>query len=340
MGSFNDVTIPIAAVSSACMAILIAILRKVRWNGFIVLIFCLAVCTLVRCSSYFFKLIPSCGEGLYLIIDMISDIQSGIWTNFISLTLLRMVYTLKTVNIVAEMPYYLVINFIIPFSVGIYSLAAFGLTSDRFRVSFRIFYWIRFAIITVNVCCYVVSIYLALRLSVQVKANKLTQSQADAICMLVFRMQSFAVAQVVTRAGSMWQQWNRDSYDYPPAEWLASLTSPACGIAYFIVFLYIQPTVRMKIVELFHENWNYLTNNRCPCTCCLQTEPKEDLDSSGRETKVWRQSQFINNSDLLEMIANEDDDDLFSASSREASKERALSSRGLSAFRKSQLELT
>jgi hypothetical protein len=200
----EQISIPIAAVSFLCTILLLLILRKMRWNGFIILIFALAVCTLIRSFSYFFLLIPDYGLGLFLFIEMISDIQSGLWTNIISMTLLRMVFTLKTVNILKEVPFYIFVNILLPFSVGIYQLASFGLSANSSDLSNRIFYWMRATIIVFNLITYSFSIFFATKLDCRVPNKELTQQQADAIKLLVFRMQAYPLAQVIMRIGPMW----------------------------------------------------------------------------------------------------------------------------------------
>jgi hypothetical protein len=349
--NLDPIALPIAGVSLFVTTLLLLMLRKVTWNGFIVLIFGLAICTWIRSLSYFFRLIPPNGTGAFLIIEMISDVQCGIWTNFISLTLLRVVYTLKPVNILKEIYYYLFVDISVPLSVGIYSLVAFGATDDRFCLSMRIFYWIRFAVVTINVLCYALSSYFAFNLDAKVSLNELTEAQATAIKVLVFRMQAYPIAQVLTRLGSMWETYDSASYHYPPAEYVAAFTSPAAGIAYFLVFLYIQPTLRTVFFQKLGELWNFLTFGMLPCAACVcacctgdrkREESRDVPDSKGNR---FSNSRFMNNSELLRVIGDDDGDsqlgDRDTERNTESLKERPMSAREISqgSRRLSEMEL-
>jgi hypothetical protein len=250
---------------------------------------------------------------LYLLLETMADSSCGIWTNIISLTLLRMVATLSIVRIHDEFPRYLLVNLLIPLTIGIYSVSAYGLTTDRMEEPYRIFYSLRVVTIFFNTICYFLTTLLTMRLYKRVEEKTLTEFQAKAISILVFRMCAYPVSQVLMRLGPIWHGYSNRTESSPDAAYTDAITSPTCGIVYFFAFLYVQPTLRNKVLRGLIARYPCL---RLILSCCLDTltDSKDqrsenhstsfsglDRDSSISYFNQLKPSE-ITNEDLLQVI--------------------------------------
>jgi hypothetical protein len=150
----------------------------------------------------------------------------------------------------------------------------------------------------------------------------------------------------ITREG-----FNSQTENDIDAEYTTAFTSPACGIGYFLVFLYVQPVVREKLFVKGIRIWNKIT-----CSFCLlrSDNPTVDLgNSTERDTAISRISsiRYAANNDLLAMIANDstsnnqDTDDWYQNDNDDeenddtANKDTPLS-RKSKVNRKSEMEMT
>lgn len=304
---YDKIQIPLAGVSLTSCFILFYILQQLPLSGFIVLIYGLNVSMTIRSSSYFLKLDPDNGEGLYLLIDMASDLASGLWTNIISITLLRMVSTLKTVNIRREMIYYVPFIFSVAISLALYEVIVYGLSTSRLIIPYRIFYYLRFSVVGFNLISFSISLYLATQLQKRVALKELSIIQADAIKVIVYRMQAYPLGQVIMRAGPLWHSYNSQSINDPAADYWDAIASPLCAFGYFIIFLYVQPIVRYKFIEGLVQCWNFITCN----TCEWKFESNTDISGSksDRPSADTRISRYFTNNQLLEIIESDDEYD-------------------------------
>jgi hypothetical protein len=140
--------------------------------------------------------------------------------------------------------------------------------------------------------------------------------------------------------------FNSQTENDPDAEYTTAFTSPTCGIGYFLVFLYVQPVVRQKLLVKWNRIWNKITGRRID-------NPTVDFgNSTERETAISRISsiRYAANNDLLAMIANEasqeDTDDWYQEDGVDdeengdiANKDTPLS-RKSKTNRKSEMEMT
>jgi hypothetical protein len=254
---------------------------------------------------------------LYLLLETMTDSSCGIWTNIIALTLLRMVATLSTVRIYDEFPRYLFVNLLIPLTVGIYSVSVYGLTTDRMDSSYRVFYSLRVVTIFFNTICYFLTAFFSTRLHKRVEEKTLTEFQAKAIRILVFRMRAYPIVQVLMRIGPIWHGYNSRTESSPDAAYADAITSPTCGIVYFFAFMYIQPTLRNKILR------GLITQYPCLkpiLVCCLDTSTIEsndqrhgnyssDIGGLDRDSRISYLNQLqpseISNDDLLQVLEDE-----------------------------------
>jgi hypothetical protein len=91
------------------------------------------------------------------------------------------------------------------------------------------------------VICYGITSLLVSHLITKVKSGALTIVQAEAITVLVGRMKYYSVVQIFLITGACWNGYNLATTNSVASNYAYFLTAPACGIGYFLVFLYMQP---------------------------------------------------------------------------------------------------
>eukprot|EP01031_Cornospumella_fuschlensis_P025819 gene25818-31181_t len=214
-----------------------------------------------------------------------------------SLVLLRIVRSLQPVNILDEFPYYLLASLGLPMPIIIVSAAVDGEGFTIMDIGFRCYYWMRIAIIFLNLVLYAKTKYLVDRLGDRVAKGDLTNDQANNIKLLVSRMrqvlllfyhsvvaaiclsvafhtvhsQLYGVAQAITRIGPTWHDYNNSTHDNLPSGIIGATLGTSIGIAYFFLFVYMQP----QAWEIIREK--YLVKY---VPCCL---PSAWRSSSGRD---------------------------------------------------------
>lgn len=237
------VGVSVISVSLLCTIFQLFITSKIRRTGFTLLISSLAVCNIVYDIGYYFNLERNhdWGQAVYLYLLMFSDISMGIWTNAISSVLVRIVYTLESVDIFKEYPFYLLLSLAMSIPIVIYTMVTSGYDIDVSSLGFRIYYWIRLGTIILNAVQYGVTKCLTLRYPTRVQNKELTAEQAENIRIIVRRMRYFGAVQVISRLGLCWSESSSQTYQQTAPSVMAALLGSCVGILYFILFVYLQP---------------------------------------------------------------------------------------------------
>lgn len=244
------------------------LIKHMPINGFMILICSLAAATFMHDIGFFFMFNQDWGEEFCSLFTLGTSCAVGVWTNIMSLTLYRIVHTLESVNIAKEFPYYLIFSMILVLPWGIYSLGAYGATTDYMSFGFRAYYCILFGEIILNFICYASTVIQTNHLYLKVQKQQLSQKQADYITAIVGRMKWYGIAQIFSRIGTIWYYFNSDtSNNSTEAHYLYAILGPICGILYFLVFLHVQPSARIQIIRQAH--WGY-QHSLQPCLqlCC------------------------------------------------------------------------
>jgi hypothetical protein len=226
------------------------LIRKMQLNGFLILILALAVATFLHDSVYYFQLSgDQWGKGFSSLFSLYFGCMMGVWTNAMSLTLFRIVYSLQSVNIVGEFQYYFFFAFVFLSPWAIYSLVTYGLTTDVMTISFRAYYVILFVEVILNFLLYASTVVMTRNLYIKVDQNILSQKQADYITEIVGRMKWFGLIQILSRIETMWYYFNTHTTKSRPARYIHAIWGPVCGLLYFFVFLYVQPSAREAVIS-------------------------------------------------------------------------------------------
>lgn len=241
-----DVKISVVMASIALFLNLLQlhISRKMQLSGFLVLITSLAVSNIIFDIGYYFRLErgKDWGNAMFFYFVILADIAMGMWTNIMSLVLVRIVHTLKAVDIMSEYRSYVLSSVVISIPLIAFSAATAGWQLDISSTGFRIYYWIRIAMIVTNAAQYGLTKWLVRQFPGRVAQGELTDAQAETIRVLVRRMRYYGLVQIITRLGPSWHDYNNDTYSQPVPAAIGSFLGSAVGIGYFALFVYMQPS--------------------------------------------------------------------------------------------------
>lgn len=110
-----------------------------------------------------------------------------------------------------------------------------------------------------NIVCYLVTALLVSSLVKKVATGQLTTVQAEAISVLVGRMKYYSVIQIFLISGACWHGFNETTMSSYAARYAYFITAPACGIGYFLVFLYMQPLALKMFQKMVFTTFPALT---------------------------------------------------------------------------------
>lgn len=261
---FSTIQIVITSISSIFVIFQLHLMKKLPFNGFAILIFSLAISTLIYNVSFYFRLdtTQSWGEAVSLLVEVFGDLSMGVWTNIISVTLFRIVFTLSNVNILKELKFYVFVNIVVSFTVMMYAALTAGLSLKPTSYAFRIYYYIRSTQVMVNLLLYAVTYWKVNHLSKEVAIGKLTESQAEAVSILIGRMRYYGIVQITTRFFATLFALNKSTRQSVGLHYAAAVTSPLCGIAYFFVYVYLQPVLKAELDKILRKvfPWCYKEN--------------------------------------------------------------------------------
>lgn len=243
----------VSAISVASLIILMILLHKAKLNGYTLIIWSLALSTLIYTCSFFwlFTYRTDGGDGPFLYFNVFGDALQSCWTVFLSFALFRITSSLENVRITVEYPYYLALDIFVGLFFLIFLSAECGALCTKASYAYTTFYWYRMITVIISFALYAFANYYKSRLHIHVTSGKITQFQADGIKQLVTRMRSYNLVQAVMRVGTIWFNYNQVSIRYEPAHYLDVCTAPSCGLGYFLVYLYVQPGATAALIRLF-----------------------------------------------------------------------------------------
>lgn len=302
----------VGTISNALNIWQFLLIRNMQLNGFLILILALSVSSFSHDSVYYFQLAGThWGKGVSSLLALYTGCMMGIWTNIMSLTLYRIVNTLQSVNITSEFPYYVVIAFFAITPWAIYSVVTNGWTTDAMTLTMRVYYYILWSEIVVNFLLYASTIRKTRLLQIQVEENKLSKKQYDYIVEIVGRMRFYGLTQIVSRAGTIWYNFDADTTKSVSSRYVHAILGPICGILYFAVFLYVQPSARVEVLKQCHR-----VGSRLCCMMNIETETaSENLRTISHDSARISGLSILSDADDLMFAVDEEEKLRQSASS-------------------------
>lgn len=303
LSPFIIILIVLSTISSVFVIFQLSLMRKLPFNGFAIIICSLAVSTLIYNISFYFHFeqSQSWGEAIALLVEMFGDLSMGVWTNIISITLFRIVFTLSNVNILKELWIYILLNISLSLGITIYCASDGGLDLTPTSSSFRIYYFIRTTQVLINLFLYAITYWKVNHLSTEVNLGKLTASQAEAVSALIGRMRYYGVVQISTRFFASCYALNTSTRAVVGLHYAAVLTSPLCGIGYFFVYVYLQPVLKSELGKLLSKwfPWLQKKNHETVSLRLSYTITMNDIELAEiikRESEVQQRSRSMSTS--------------------------------------------
>lgn len=298
---YDVLAIIIATISLIATIINVWLIRKMNWNGYMLILYTLAIYQLIFDISFYFLINQKSvawSYSLFLLFNMFGELSSTLLTNILSIIVFRIVYNLKVINIFYEYKKYLFCTITIPLLLIVCALSFHQLNLNENQIIFRIYYYIIFAGLIFNIILYLLTNYYVHKLDNLIHQNVITIDQANAIKVLVSRMKYYPISQVILRLGPVWLYFNRDTQNIRAARYIYVLTTPATGIVYFIVFLLLQPIAKKILmkslykVRFFAIIIDYIDMN-CSCinSCCNSKNSSNDNDE--KEYDDNRDESFV-----------------------------------------------
>lgn len=238
-----------AALSVTCTLLTLYIIKAInRWNGYIQLIFNLAVAQLIYDSSM--GLIPlrrysTVIEAIYITVRCFSGLASTCFTNVLASVVVYAVWKRSTFDIKKSLR--IVKPFIIIPSIVVGSMVAISLMLDSGSTAWSYTYgFLRVLSILINIGLYVVLTCTLYR------RNRNAPTKNDPLEVLVNRFKYYPVVQVLSRVAVVihevkygfeysYEQDGSVSLQKQISLYCYVITLPSLGILYFIVFLSVSP---------------------------------------------------------------------------------------------------
>jgi hypothetical protein len=308
-----------ASLSVACTLLTLYIIKAInRWNGYIQLIFNLALAQLVYDASMVF--IPlrryySFIEWTYIAIRCISGLVATSFTNILASVVVYAVWKRSTYDINKTLVYAKPIIIIPSIIIG-------SMVSISMALEVGFIYWsyaygfLRALSIVINIVLYIVltcTLYLR---------NRNSPNKNDPLEVLVNRFKYYPLVQVVSRVAVTihelkygFEYYNEDgssSLQEKISLYFYVTTLPSLGALYFLVFLSVSPgaytTLKLAIRRM------------ASSVCCWVSPPEVDNSSQGKEgaeqtaDKSFRGSSFCseNSNVMSDMVSDSLDDVLLS----------------------------
>lgn len=269
-------------VATCCGLIGMYLIHKVnRWNGYILLVYNITVFQFIYDISYFFLAAfksPVCFR-IYTFLNVLGGTAVTLWINVVSLLVLYTVAFLRSFDI--KQHFLKVSTFIIAISTSLASVTIYvSLRYPNDSVTDWVYFWIRLGSIFANVIVYIIVAILlypeyCLTFCGLGQAQKERQLTNELLLVLTKRLKYYPVVQIATRAAAAWwdirygfgsNSWTGGyTLEKQISQFLYDVTNPFAGIGFFIVFLFVQPSIYKEFQQLV--GW-FLTSCCC-CCCCL-----------------------------------------------------------------------
>lgn len=240
-------------VCSVSTILLICSFRKV--NGYLLILFTITLFQVLYDINYILRFATSdaaCYAGQFL--DLVGGLGSSFWTNILTFSVTYTILKCESVQVFKHYFHFSLFGSVIPFAVGILalSLSTIETDDDEYGCGFydkaeadaiqNIYYWGRLisVMITLALCCFNL-----VRLRIQLKATTDTPNEMrtardqdyERMYQTIYRMNFYAIAQIISRSGAAWNEWDYGRYSTSTSDILHAITSPSMGILNFIIFL-------------------------------------------------------------------------------------------------------
>jgi hypothetical protein len=277
-------------VSVYCSSMILRIIyRMLKWNGYLVLIYSMTVCELLY-DSTFFLLIGYHNHNVYRVLSILftfGGLSVTLWSNVLSGILWYMCRNYALVDIWRYYKYFFCLCIIPPAIFAIFD----GVYCDHAYMA-ETYNILRFVSIIFNFLVYL-GINRRLRLIGASKSSRAIGPLRE----LASRFKYYPIVQVLCRLpttgyqlayGFKFSNFQNVKLSDPgqvAALFLYAATAPSGGIAYFLIFLYMQPQASVEYRRIVRESWIRCTNlfPAWMC-CCKQTSDYESLIPSAEET--------------------------------------------------------
>jgi hypothetical protein len=246
----------VGMVSLLCSATTLLLIGMMKtWNGYLLLITSMTICQVLYDVNYILGVVPTYGGCLtWHFLDVLGGLGVACWTSIISFIVMFVVRKIHSFNIFRHYALFCFIAVICPLGLAIIDAASLQPAnadddqpfnhcvrngSTISQIASNIYYWGRFATIIFNL---IVFFYTSMRVQQMSYKGKLSvtttnESQTLAVHSLVSRMKYYPLAQIISRMGAAWNEFDDYRYSCFSSGVLAAICSPITGVLYFVIFL-------------------------------------------------------------------------------------------------------
>lgn len=281
----NIVKVVFATISLVCSTLVIFLIVKLnKRNGYILLIASMCICQMIYDASFELSLTHSNSLCTLMYAGLfVGGLSVSIWTNIVSVVVLYMVTYLKSLNILKIYPMLFIIAFVIPLILATFNyphefMLHCGDSNATARGVGFFYLYGRLASTLISILTYAMTSY-------KVRKMKRLMHTKDSIDRLTTRMKYYVLVQILFRVFPSWSELNPGHF---PLELLLAIFAPATGIAYFAVFLHMQPGAYRMFRQILNQGCFV---NVIPEREERTSDMKDELDLS-KETTIATTNQL------------------------------------------------
>jgi hypothetical protein len=289
-------------ISVYCSSMLLYIVSGMpKWNGYLVLVFSMTVCELIY-DSTFFLMLGYHNRYVFHVISFLfgfGGLSVAFWSNILSGILLYLVTVFTPMDIWKHYWKFFCICIFPTFVFAIFD-SVYCYDTEAIE-SYNI---IRFMSILFNIL-----VYLIITRKFRMLGSSKTSKSVGPLKELASRFKFYPIAQVVCRipvtiyqlsygfSYSGFQAVKLDHVSQVVALFLYALSAPSCGIAYFVVFLYMQPQASEEYRKIRLRWWNNCISlfPGALCCCFLPLAEADSLTTDQSNSSVSNSTVFTNN---------------------------------------------
>jgi hypothetical protein len=237
---------------SCTTLLLINSLRKK--NGYILLLSTMTAFQIVYDLNYALRFLTSddaCFTTQFL--DLVGGLGASFWSNILTFSVTYTIICCRSIKVFQHYPLFSLVGTVVPITVGILAmtLPVIDVDDDSYGCSYQetpeakaignIYYWGRLVSVffTAMLCAYN---FFRLQELTNYRENNMeikTARQHDLFSMYrtIYRMNFYALAQIISRSGAAWNEWDYGAYSSNSSSTMAAFCSPSMGIWNFIIFM-------------------------------------------------------------------------------------------------------
>lgn len=250
------ISLAMGTTSLVCSATTLLLIRSMKkTNGYLLLLSTITVFQILYDINYILRFATTdaaCYAGQFL--DLVGGLGVSFWTNILTFSVTYTIIRCKSVQVFKHYPLFSVLGSVFPLVVGIFALssAAISTDDDSYGCSYAdnsdgdalggIYYWGRFVsvIFTIALCIYN---FIRLRDRLAPHAESSTEIRTaklhdySRMYTSIYRMNFYSLAQIISRSGAAWNEWDYGAFSCDASEIMAAICSPSMGILNFLIFL-------------------------------------------------------------------------------------------------------